>query len=85
MSPNIDDVWARVDRRLEKMSGGDGMITTCDDCIDLGEELKELEATATRRKELLVRAMNALEGWRILLDMPITDIMTDIEKELADE
>ena len=42
------------------------------------------EDIATRRLELLVRAMNALEGWRILLDMPITDIMIDIEKELPD-
>ena len=40
---------------------------------------------ATHRLQLLSRAMNALEGWRILLDMPITDIMKDIEKELGDD
>ena len=51
---------------------------------DWAEQNREYHATATRRKELLVRAMNALEGWRILLDMPITDIMIDIEKELPD-
>ena len=45
----------------------------------------DAEADADSRLELLIRAMNALEGWRILLDMPVTDIMRDIEKELADE
>ena len=37
-----------------------------------------------RQGELLIRAMNALEGWRVLLDMPITEIMRDIERELTD-
>ena len=49
------------------------------------EALIDYKARADRRLELLIRAMNALEGWRILLDMPVTDIMRDIEKELADE
>ena len=49
------------------------------------EYTNNLEKQSKRRLELLVRAMNALEGWRILLDMPITDIMTDIEKELEDD
>ena len=46
---------------------------------------KDLQEVATRRLGLLSRAMNALEGWRILLDRPITDIMKDIEKELGDD
>ena len=51
----------------------------------LEDELFKAQALADSRLELLIRAMNALEGWRILLDMPVTDIMRDIEKELADE
>ena len=47
--------------------------------------MNEAEDTTTQRLQLLSRAMNALEGWRILLDMPITEIMKDIEKELGDD
>ena len=46
---------------------------------------RDAQALADSRLELLIRAMNALEGWRILLDMPVTDIMKDIEKELSDD
>ncbi len=59
---------------------------TAGELEQLEERINEdLRDTATRRLELLSRAMNALEGWRILLDMPITEIMWDIEKELKDE
>ena len=52
--------------------------------VELGE-WEYLQEIAASRLQLLSRAMNALEGWRILLDMPITEIMKDIEKELGDD
>ena len=67
---------------------GDGVITTCDDCMDFGEEVKELKATTTHLRGLLRECARVI----VLVDnlypyaIPESEELIDeLAKELADK
>ena len=54
--------------------------------LESGEAIvKELEATATRRLELVRRAHTALMCYTVSHGTPMTDLIEELAKELEDE